>query len=531
MDKKLLLAIALSLLTVWGLQHFTGSQSSEQGGPVAINAPVAPGQPIKVLSAQDLYKQLNTTVVLDAGQAPAVNEKITVATPLMTAVFCTEGGVLEQLDFNKHKGKGGKSLRTIASPVDKEHDKRISKQTFLLAFDQQTPTAYKLVRNETKDGVTNIAFQTETMGWTVTKQYAIHADAYRVDVTLGFVPASENVQPLHPRLFVKAPYVDEVAGNAIHFFDWNEYKTDLEQIELGQHKDLVWYWQSPKVLFGAQDKYFVHALVNDAGKFVQRAYINAPDKQAAMAIFEGPTIQKAQQWELTFYMGPKVSEQLSAVDERLERLLSFGWLSLICRLLLGWLMYLYQLLGNFGLAIILLTLLLKLPFMPLSMYARKKTEEYQKYMPTINKIRLKYRHDMQMQHNEVMRFHQEHNISPTTQMLGCLPLLIQIPIFFGLYRVLNNYVVLYQAPFYGWITDLSARDPFYIIPVLMCLVMLWQNFTTPQTDEKQRVIAIFMSIVVAVVSSNLAAGLVLYGLANIVFSLGEDSLRKLIFRK
>lgn len=535
MDKKLLLAITLSMLTVWGLQYYTGSKSTEQGGPVAINATVAPGQPIKVPSTQDLFKPLNTAVTL--AQGPTSPEKVVVNAGGLTAVFSTSGAVLEALGFSQHLGKTHKPLETInASSLSA--DKRIEKSCFLLAFDKQTPTAYRLVSNVTNDGMTTVVFQTEVEGWTIVKRYALHHATYQVDVTIDIAPgATKNVEPLRPRLFVKAPFVDEIDGNKVDLFEWNEFKNAYgDKIELGKHQGLIWHWETPKVLFGAQDKYFIHALVNDPSKFVQRAYINyvAPKEkngvQDTSMIFEGPSIEKAAQWTLSFYMGPKISKQVAAVDERLEGLLSYGWLSWLCTLLMQWLMYLYLLLGNFGLAIIALTLLLKLPFTPFSMYARKKTEEYQRFVPTINKIRLKYRHDVQMQHTEVMRFHQEHNISPTTQMLGCLPQLVQLPILFALYRLLNNHIALYHAPFYGWIVDLSAKDPYYVIPTLMCCTMVWQNLTMPQNDEKQRFIMIFMSIAISVFFAGVPAGLVLYYFVNSLFSIIEDYARKLFFK-
>lgn len=522
MDKKLLLTFTLSILTVWGLQHyFDGAPAVKQGGPVAITATVTPGQPIKVPSTQDLFKPLDTGVTLALPTKAA--EKIVIATDAVGAIFSTRGGVLESLNFKKYKGHAGKPMETVSGDC------------FLLAFDGQTPVDYNLVSNVTNDGVTTVEFATEIDGWGITKRFAIHHAAYQVDVTLGCTP-KPGAKQLQPRLFVKAPYVAEVASNAVELFAWNEFKTNVEKIELGKHQDLIWHWETPKLLFGAQDKYFVHAMVNDPAKFVQRAYIhhvapkekNAP--QTTTMIFQGPSIEKSAQWSMTFYMGPKVTQDLAKVDERLEGLLSYGWLSWLCKLLLQWLMYLYQLLGNFGLAIVVLTLLLKLPFTPLSMYARKKTDEYQRYVPTINKIRLKYRHDVQLQHAEVMRFHQEHNISPTTHMVGCLPMLIQFPILIALYRLLSNHVALYHAPFYGWIVDLSAKDPFYVIPTLMGLTMIWQNFTMPQSDEKQRFVMIFMSIFMSVIFANLPAGLVLYYFINSLFTIVEDYARKLFFK-
>jgi YidC/Oxa1 family membrane protein insertase len=218
------------------------------------------------------------------------------------------------------------------------------------------------------------------------------------------------------------------------------------------------------------------------------------------------------------------------VDDRLDGLMSFGWLSFVCKLLLKLLEWLFGYFGNYGLAILVMGLLLRFPLIPLSVYSRRKMEIYQKFQPTIAKIRQKYRHDVKMQHEELMRFHQEHNLSAATPIMGCLPMLIQLPILFALFRVLGNYLDLYNAPFYGWILDLSSKDPYYVLPILMGASMMWQQWLTPTTDEKQRVIMMFMTLVFTVFFAKAAAGLVLYWLVNNVVTIGEDYLRRLVYR-
>ena len=156
-------------------------------------------------------------------------------------------------------------------------------------------------------------------------------------------------------------------------------------------------------------------------------------------------------------------------------------------------------------------------------------EDYQKFQPTINRIRAKYKQDLRKQQEEVMRFHKEHNLSPATPMVGCLPLLIQLPILFSLYRVLNNYLSLYQAPLFGWIQDLSAKDPYYILPILMGVTMFLQQQMSPVTDSKQRVMMMFMPVVVTAVFINFPAGLVLYWFMNNLLTVAEDLLRKKVF--
>lgn len=109
-------------------------------------------------------------------------------------------------------------------------------------------------------------------------------------------------------------------------------------------------------------------------------------------------------------------------------------------------------------------------------------------------------------------------------------MLIQLPILFALFRVLGNHVNLYNAPFYGWVIDLSSKDPYYILPVLMGGSMIWQQLMTPSTDDKQRVLMVFMSIVFMVFFAKAAAGLVIYWLINNVVTLGEDYLRRALYR-
>jgi len=157
-------------------------------------------------------------------------------------------------------------------------------------------------------------------------------------------------------------------------------------------------------------------------------------------------------------------------------------------------------------------------------------EEYQKHQPTINRIRSKYRQDMKKQQEEVLRFHKEHNLSPATPMVGCLPLLIQLPILFAFYKVLGNYLSLYQAPFFGWLHDLSASDPYYILPILMGATMLWQQSMSPIADQKQRMMMMFMPIIMTAIFINFPAGIVLYWLVNNLLTVGEDVLRKKLFR-
>ncbi|MBM3887460.1 membrane protein insertase YidC, partial [Candidatus Dependentiae bacterium] len=374
-----------------------------------------------------------------------------------------------------------------------------------------------------------VAYHAENDQWVVHKTYTLHQERYQIDLRIELEPKGQNIAATRARLFFAGPSVNEIADDSVTSFVLNETKDSLEKFETGKAENLAWHWGTPRAIIGAEDKYFVHTLVRDSTHFVQRAYVKTFDPKNTFPVLESAEIKEKKQWDLSFYFGPKVFDHLSDADDKLEDLLSFGWLSWLCKVLLKLLDYLFDLIGNYGLAIIVLTILLKLPFAPLSIYGRKRMEEYQRYQPTIQRIRAKYKHDMKMQHEELMKFHKDHNLSTSTPILGCLPLLIQMPILFALYRVLNSYLDLYQAPFVGWLIDLSSKDPYYVLPIAMGVSMIWQQKMTPMADEKQRVIMLFMAIVMTVVFANFPAGLVLYWLMNNLLTIAEDYVRKLFF--
>lgn len=533
MDKKLLVAIALSLGTVWLFNHYTAKKIQQQPGVVATGqqAAVVPGQPIKVPTTQELYRPLNLDVVLSDAKLSAPEQVIEVKTPYWQAAVSTYGAVLTQLDFKEHFGKGDKALRTIQHKGSYDSVQR-KKGCFLLAFEQAAPYLYTLVSKQESTKGTQLCFKAEHEGWEVFKTYFFHNNDYVVDITLGFQPIQgQQAKSIRPRLFFTAPFIGELGDDPVSVVSWNEADSRLDTVDLAQSQGLAWFWTAQKPLFGVHDRYFIHSLVDDPARFVQRAYLKQGQEKDIYPILEGPQlVSDKKEWKMSFYMGPKLFDHLGSVDDRLEDVMSFGWLSWLCKLLLKLLDWLSSFIGNFGLAIIVMTVILKLPFTPLSIYSRKQMEIYQHYLPSINKIRMKYRHDVKLQHEEMMKFYKDHNISPTTHFVGCLPLLIQMPILFALYRVLNNYLDLYQAPFIGWIVDLSAKDPYYVLPVLMGISMIWQQMMTPSSDQKQKVIMWFMSIVMTVVFANFPAGLVLYWFMNNMLTIGEDYLRRAFFR-
>jgi YidC/Oxa1 family membrane protein insertase len=521
MNRRILTALALSLLTVWLFQYFTRKTEPTRTGGVVDSSQLQSGKLYKSPVQETWHREPRREIdFVDTEIKKSQEVRTIVETPLTTVAFSNFGGIIQSLLFKKHMGKNEEPLNTIASDPLEEREEGC----FLIALDEKTPYLYTLVENEKKDGFRRVVYQAKTSDWLIIKSYVLYDDTYKIDIGFNFEPLKKNATPINPRLFFVSPYVQEVEkdeATAFISYDGNSISN------IYKSKELEGVWALP-AMFGGADKYFAHGMIKDDKHFSQGGFLKRVNNKL-FSIVEGPEIKEKKNWFISFYMGPKLLHDLSIVDERLVDLLSFGWLSWFCKLLLRLLEFLYKHIGNFGLAIIVLTVIIKLPFVPLTISSRRKIEEYQKYQPTIQRIRAKYKHDMKQQQIEIMKFHQEHNLSPTTPLIGCLPLIIQLPILFSLYKVLGNYLLLYQAPFFGWITDLSSQDPYYILPLLMGATMLWQQTLAPVADQKQRMVMMFMPIAMTAVFINFPAGLVLYWFVNNLLTVGEDLLRKKVF--
>ncbi len=526
------LAIVINLV----LNYFTRPSKEQDPGFVKIGVSVS----AEATTTQDVSERkdpLLHQVKFDQASLQDASS-ITVETKLVTASFNTKRAVLSSLDFQEHRNAQGLPLNTLYL------DANAMGGLFFLAFQDESPASYEFAGKELIAEKTFVRFKTAFAGYEISKVYVLYDNSYKIDLNLSFKALSDNAQVLKPRVIFQAPFLKglglplkskdaktstDLGEDTTTLFAWNEESSSFRKLEFAGNESTAWFWNASP-LFGAEDRYFVHALIEDKDSYLLRAFVGDVSQKAPTLYLQGKQVDKDASYQLSFYVGPKVYDHLHAVDSRLEDLLSFGWLSWLCKLLLQLLDYIYDRVGNYGLAIIIMTIVIKLPFVPLSMYGRQKMEIFQRYQPAIARIRNKYKHDMATLNAELMRFYKEHNLSPTAQLSGCLPLLIQMPILFALYRVLNNYLDLYHAPFFGWIVDLSSKDPYYVIPVLMGLTMIWQQTSSSTGDGRQRTMMIFMSIFMTALFANFPAGLVLYWFMNNLLSVMEDYLRKAIWR-
>jgi YidC/Oxa1 family membrane protein insertase len=218
----------------------------------------------------------------------------------------------------------------------------------------------------------------------------------------------------------------------------------------------------------------------------------------------------------TLYLGPNEYVRLSKLGSGLDRVVDLGWnwIHPFSQMLLRILVWLHSLVGNYGLAIVLLATLVRVLLHPLNMMSMRSMRAMQKIQPEVERLRKKYESDPQTMNTAIMALYKENNVNPAG---GCLPMLVQMPLFFALYAVLYNSIELRMAPFFAWISDLSAPDlfmkiagfPIHLLPVIMGLTGVLTQRLTP-TDPKQLPTMYMMNVMMLVFFYNLPSGLVLY---------------------
>ena len=224
------------------------------------------------------------------------------------------------------------------------------------------------------------------------------------------------------------------------------------------------------------------------------------------------------------FIGPKDYTLLKKQGISLQEAIEFDsfipglkWLSIG---LLIFIKFLYQYISNYGVAIILLTILIKVIFWPLGTISYKSMNEMKKIQPKVTALKEKFKDDQAKLGQATMALYREHKVNP---LGGCLPILIQIPVFIGLYNTLLYAIELRQSPFFWWIQDLSAKDPYYITPIVMgATQFLQQKMTTTVGDPMQAKIMLMMPIVFTFIFLNFPSGLVIYWLLNNILSIGQQ---------
>jgi YidC/Oxa1 family membrane protein insertase len=279
---------------------------------------------------------------------------------------------------------------------------------------------------------------------------------------------------------------------------------------------------------GIEDNYFLTALKPERGGegVLHRASFPGPEKKTREDLYAGVNATAEGVVAGQAFFGPKETELLDRYG--LGEALQYGWFGLIARFLLTALVWINTFTHNYGWAIIVLTILIKIVLYPLQHKSIVSMKKMQKVQPKIESIRSKYKkvktdaEQRQKMNVEMMQLYQKEGINP---MAGCFPLLLQLPILWGFYNLLSRAIELRGAPFMLWIHDLSEKDPYYITPILMTATMFIQTYITPMTgDPAQRKIFLIMPLVFGFLFKDFPSGLVLYWLVQNVLTIIQQAI-------
>jgi len=296
-------------------------------------------------------------------------------------------------------------------------------------------------------------------------------------------------------------------------------KTDKELIKLDKDINQTQTVRGNILWAGEENKYFLQIFAPKGGSSSVNVVPIGKDVTAVL-------VSISPDFEGFIYSGPKLYSLLGQITDYYKNLwkvdldlrdsIDFGFFGILGKPLFLLLHFFYTYIPNWGVAIIILTILIRIVFFPLNHKSLKAMKKMADLAPEIEKLKKKYAKDPQKLQEEIMKLYAEAGANP---MSGCLPILIQIPVFIALYNVLMVTVELKNAPFILWIKDLSDKDPYYILPILMGLSMVAQQWITPSSDKNQKMIMYILAGVFTFMFMNFPAGLVLYWLTNNILGL------------
>ena len=527
---------SFSLVMLWDAwQKFQIKQNpplaaARQGVAVKDAAIPQPSQPLPVPAVPGVAPVAPVAPVAVPGAG--VVGKVTVRTDVLVAEIAAEGGDLRYLELLQQKDAADKNRNFVL--LGNEH--RYFAQTGLLAQGIELPTHKTMFEfapgtRELKDGEAKLKVRLETTlgSVKVAKIYTFSRGSYAVDVSYEIT--NGTAAPIAPSAYLqllrdnKAPagesqFLMTYTGPAFYTDTEKFHKFDFSDAEKGKSVPVK---PAGDGWVGMIQHYFAAAWLPQGG--ATREFYS---KKVAENLFTAGVIVPigtiavgaTGAFDAKLYAGPQDQDRLKELAPGLELVVDYGWLTIIAQPMFWLLKWLHAALGNWGLAIIALTVIIKAVFFPLSAASYKSMARMKKVTPRMTQIRERYGNDRTKMNQAMMELYKEEKINP---LGGCLPIVIQIPVFIALYWTLLASVEMRHAPFYGWITDLSAPDPYYILPIIMAVSMFVQTRMNPTPpDPIQAKMMMIMPVVFSVFFFFFPAGLVLYWVVNNILSIAQQ---------
>lgn len=522
--KRTLLAVVLSTVVIIGWSYFFAPEPQQQTAP----APEA-------TQTQQAVQQVQTAQPSAAPEpafTPIQGVDVTIDTPLYTAKINSAGGVLTDFRLKNYKT----SIDQAAQTIDLVSPAAIDRGLLGLLWNGQgtwrdaqwaAPSQRDVFID--KNGNATVSFSGKMGDLVVVRELTFSGDTYLIEENVTLQNASST--PISGRLgFTLATDSltaedDRYNPTRVAWLTPDGADDEDDREDLGQGMS----WREGVQWGAVKSNYFALAVAPEPGnlalhgRYRDNLFRVQMDKENIdLATGTTRTVKNA------YYFGPIMDRYLAEAPNGLDKLVSYGFFDIISRPLIKFLHMINDAVGNWGLAIIILTIIIKIIFWPLSHKSYKSMNQMKKLQPLMAKIREQHKDDRQKMNEEIMNLYKTYKVNPAG---GCMPMLLQIPVFLGLYQALLGAVELRHASFIEflpgtdliWLADLSAKDPYYITPIIMGASMFLQQKMTPSPgDPTQAKIMLFMPVIFTVMFLNFPAGLVVYWLVNNVLSIAQQ---------
>ena len=534
MDKKRLNALlfvtfvfsVIMLWDAWQRAHKPPpAPEAEAAANVVPGAPAASG-PVPTIAATP------------AATVPAANvPKAVVHTDLITAEISAQGGDLIFLELEKHRATLDASKNFVLLQNDPKQHIYVAQSGLIGEGLPNHKTTFALEKSEytLADGEESVSVRMTAPaanGAKIAKIYTFKRGSYLIDVSYEISNGSDAVLAPYGYFQILRDGKDPEAHNhgpfGVTTFTGPAMYTDADKYQKVSFADIdkgkaSYAHKADNGWVGLVQHYFFSAWLPQ-GKAEREFYMDRLDSSLYRVGVKFPlaTVEpgKTAQVSVPLYAGPQEQDKLESIAPGLDRVVDYGFLTIIASPLFWVMQHFHAFIGNWGWTIIALTVLLKLIFFPLSAASYKSMAKMRVVMPQMTRIKETYKDDRQRMNVEMMDLYKREKINP---LGGCLPVVVQIPVFIALYWVLLGTVEIRNAPWLGWITDLSVQDPWYVLPVIMGATMFFQTRLNPTPpDPVQAKLMTWMPVAFTVMFLWFPAGLVLYWTVNNLLSIAQQ---------
>lgn len=495
------IATTIFALLVFSVNYFWVDATTQESKVKVEQQKISSGQSFTAPELIAVQKPLLLDV--DFEQEKKSKEVITeVVTDLAKYKFSSHAASLQSVELLWQEGK--KLVPVVGACIP----------SLIVGLSEKTPYNYELISSEKSlDNSAHILkYEAKLEQGSMYKTFVVYTKTYQVDVLVSVDQKDMNHEVA--RLFVSSPMLSEDMKAIVNKAGVVS-GLKLQDITLSKESTFKEFWFEPKV-FGFASKFLTTICFDSKNGATSRAYLKKIDEVQYQAILESKELASNKEISWSLYLGPKTVEGLTAVSKDLSVFMQYGWLTVVAKPMMQILVYIKEQTGNYGIAIILLTLLLKLLLLPFTVKGERSMKKQAEFEKKRQYLQQKFKHDKAAYEQAMADLINKQGVP---MLSGCLPMLLNIPVFLSLNKILSSSIELHGAQF-AWLPDLSACDPYYVLSIVVFVAMA----ISPNmgNDPRQWASRFGFALLIGAVSAYLASGLALFIAVNTLATVAQS---------